>query len=82
MFYGQKKIKVFLKSKLQTCKVEMSYISRINISSVSTGRATFLPFNEDGTKDERNTAETDPLKFDSNFYVQYFHSNMEMCVKM
>lgn len=53
------------KSKLQTCKVEMSYISRLNISSVSTGRATFLPLNEDGAKDERNTAETDPLKFDS-----------------
>lgn len=69
----------------------MSYISRINVSSVSTGRATFLPFNEDGAKDERNTAETDPLKFDSRkrheegwntFYVQYFHLNMEMCVKV
>lgn len=68
----------------------MSYIRRIRVPSVSTGRSTFLPFNEDSTRDERQAAETDPLKSDSRtdeegrgaFYVQHFHLNVKICVKM
>lgn len=40
-------------------KVKMSYISRITVSSVSTGWSTFLPFYEDSRNDQRNAAQTD-----------------------
>lgn len=53
------------KSKLLACKVEMTYINRIKVSSVSTGLSTFLPFYEDRRNDERITVDTDLEKSDS-----------------
>lgn len=54
MFYGKKENK----SKLPTCKVEMSYINWICFNwNVSTGLSTFLPFYEDEREGRKRSNE-------------------------